>query len=229
MNNIWNTWGYVFNSSLQELWWGFIQFVPRLLIAILLFVVGWVLASIIAKAFEQVFGALKVDVLLEKTGLHHLMERMGHSLDSGHFVGQIMRWFIIILFAFPSLSLIGLDSIADFLKEDVLMFLPRVIIAAFILIIAAIVADAISKATLAGAKSLSLSSANMLAGIAKYSIWIFAFIVAFEQLGINSAYMQILFAGIIGMIAVAGAIAFGIGGKEHASRFLSKLNDEIKK
>jgi hypothetical protein len=203
------------------------MFAPRLIIAIILFIIGWVLSSIVAKAFEQVFNALNIDKFFSKTGLQNVMHKAGLSLNTGYFVGQIMRWFVLIIFLFPSLSLVGLESIGDFLRYDVLIFLPRVIVAAFVLIVATIVSDALSRTVLAGAKSMSVSSAHMLATVSKYAVWVFAFIVALEQLGVNSAYMQILFTGIIAMFAIAGAIAFGLGGKDHASRLLSKISDEV--
>ena len=104
MSNIWMTWGDVFNSSLQDLWWGFIQFAPRLIIAIILFIIGWVLGSLIAKAFEQVFGALKVDKLFQSVGAEDLFRKAGISLNSGYFIGQVMKWFVVIIFLLPSLS-----------------------------------------------------------------------------------------------------------------------------
>ena len=228
MNNIWVTWGDVFNSSLQDLWWSFIQFAPKLIIAIILFIIGWVLGSLIAKAFEQVFGALKVVKLFQSVGADDLFRKAGMSLNTGYFVGQVMKWFVLIIFLLPSLALVGLDSIGMFLKEDVLGYLPRVIIAAFILIIATVVADALSRAIVAGAKSMNLRSANMLGTIAKYAIWVFAFIIALGQLGVAPAYMQILFSGIIAMFALAGALAFGLGAKDHASHLISKISQEIK-
>lgn len=227
MNNIWFTWGQVFNASLQELWWGFIQFVPGLILAIVLFVIGCLLGSLVAKAFEQVFIALKVDKLLNNVGAENFFRKAGVTLNSGYFIGQVVKWFVIIIFLIPSLSLVGLGSIADFLKNDVLAFLPKVIVAAFILIIATVVADGLGKLVLAGTKSMNLRSAHLLATITRYAVWIFAFIVALEQLGIDSAYMQILFTGIIAMLSLGGALAFGLGGKEHASRFLSRVSEEV--
>jgi len=122
----------------------------------------------------------------------------------------------------------GLESVSGFLREDVLMFLPRVIVAAFILIIATVVAEAISKSIVAGSKAMNLRSANMLGTIARYAVWVFAFIIALGQLGVAPAYMQIMFAGIIGMFAVAGAIAFGIGGKDAAARFIERLSQDTR-
>src|SRR3989344_1953012 len=114
MNNIWVTWGDVFNSSLQELWWGFIQFAPRLIIAIVLFIIGWFLGNLIAKAFEQVFTALKIDRLFQSIGAENFFRKAGMTLNSGYFVGQIMKWFVIIIFLLPPLCHVGLDSIGSF-------------------------------------------------------------------------------------------------------------------
>jgi len=227
MNNIWVAWGDVFNASLQSLWWGFVQFVPKLLIAIIFFIVGWVLGSLVAKAFEHVFSALKIDKLLQSIRADEFFRKAGMNLNSGYFVGQVVRWFIIIVFLLPSLNLVGLDYISSFLSEDVLGFLPRVIVAALILIVATVVADALYKAVAAGAKTMNLRSANMLGGITKYAIWVFAFIIALGQLGVAAAYMQILFTGIIAMLALAGALAFGLGAKDAASRLISKIGEDV--
>lgn len=227
MNNIWMTWGDVFNVSLQSLWLGFIQFAPKLILAIIFFIVGWVLGALIAKAFEQVFSALKIDSLFHSIGVDDFFRRAGMHLNSGYFVGQVMKWFIIIIFLLPSLNLVGLDYIASFLKDDVLGFLPRVVVAAFILIIATIVADFLSKTVVAGSRAMNLKSTNMLGSLVKYTVWVFAFIIALGQLGIAEGYMSTLFAGIIGMLAVGGALAFGLGGKDAAGRLISKLGEEM--
>ena len=225
--NIWVTWGDVFNASLQDLWWGFIQFTPKLLVAVIFFIIGWVLGSIIAKAFEHVVGALKIDKLFQSVGAETVAKRAGFNLNTGYFLGQVVRWFVIIVFLLPSLNLVGLTDVSTFLKDDVLGFLPKIIIAAFILIVATVLAEALSKAVVAGAKSVNLRSANMLGTIAKYAIWIFAFIIALGQLGVAEYYMNTLFAGIIGMLAIAGALAFGLGGRDAAAKLLAKLGDDV--
>jgi hypothetical protein len=227
MNNIWMTWGDVFNASLQNLWWGLVQFTPKIVIAIVFFVVGWVLGNILAKALEQVFGALRIDKLFASAGAENFFRKAGVNLNTGHFVGQVAKWFVVVVFLLPSLSLVGLDYIASFLKDDVLGFLPRIFVAALVLIIATIVSEGTAKLITAGAKSMSLSSAHMLGAVARYAIWIFAFIIALGQLGIAEYYMSVLFTGIIAMLALGGALAFGLGGKNAAERFLSKLGEEV--
>ncbi|OGI65841.1 hypothetical protein A3A95_01215 [Candidatus Nomurabacteria bacterium RIFCSPLOWO2_01_FULL_39_18] len=227
MNNIWFTWGDVFNSSLQSLWWGFIQFTPKFIIAVILFIIGWLLGNVIARALEQVFSALKIDMLFRSIGADNFFRKAGMTLDSGYFIGQVAKWFVVIVFLLPSLNLVGLNDIASFLKDDVLGFLPRVIIAALILIIATIVSEALSKTATATARSMGLSSANMLGAVAKYAVWVFAFIIALGQLGIADYYMSVLFTGVIAMLSIGGALAFGLGGKEAAARFISKVSEEV--
>lgn len=225
MTNIWLSWGDVFNASLQNLWWGFVNFAPRLLLAIIFFVIGWILGSLVAKAIEQVFNSLKIDNLFRSIGTEHFFRKAGINLNTGYFVGQLARWFLIIVFLLPSLNLVGLTEVSDFLTNSVLMFLPQVVIAAFVLIIAAVVSEGLQKAVVATAKSMSLKSAHMFGVVAKYAVWIFAIIIALGKLGLGE-YMSVLFTGIVAMLALAGALAFGLGAKDHAARFLSRISEE---
>lgn len=227
MNNIWVTWGDVFNASLQDLWAGFIHFIPSLLIAIIFFIIGWVLGGLVARALEHVFSALKIDKLFQSVGADDLLKKAGMNLNTGYFLGQVVRWFVIIVFLLPSLNLVGLDYIASFLKDDVLGFLPRVVVAVFVLIIATVVAGALSKAVVASSRAMSVTSANMLGTIVKYAVWVFAFIIALGQLGIAPAFMQILFTGIVAMIAIGGGLAFGLGGKDAAGHWMSKIREDM--
>ncbi|MFA6077064.1 MAG: hypothetical protein WC735_03235 [Candidatus Paceibacterota bacterium] len=234
MSNIWLTWGDVFNSSLQELWWGFIQFAPKLVIAIVFFVIGWVLGNIIAKALAQVFSTLKIDNLLKSVGVEGFFRRAGMNLNSGYFIGEVVKWFVIIVFLIASLSLvlpvdpnIGTNAVTSFLKDAVLVYLVKVVIAALILIIAAFVSEGISKTVKAGAMGMGLSTANLFATIAKYAVWIFAFIIALGQLGVADYYMNVLFTGIIAMLSIGGALAFGLGGRDAAAKFIAKVSEEI--
>jgi len=222
-----NTWGEVFTTSLQSLWVGFVSFVPNLIIAIIVFIVGWMVGSLIGKAVAQLIGALKVDKLFESAGAHDVMNRMGMKLNVGGFLGAIVKWFIIVVFLMTSLEVLHLTQVNDFLREVVLNYLPNVVIAALILIIASVVADAMRKIVSGSAKAANVRNANLMGSIARYAIWIFAFIIALSELGIASTFMQVLFTGLIAMLAIAGGLAFGLGGKEAASRTIEHFRGEM--
>lgn len=221
------TWGDVFSSSLTNLWYGFISFVPNLLGAIILFIIGWLVGSFVAKAITHLLDMLKLNKLFESAGVEGFMARAGLKLNASGFIGTIIKWFLIVVFLMASLEIIGLTQVNDFLREAVLYYLPKVIIAAFVLIIATVIADAMKKLVLASAKAANVKSANMLGSITLYAIWIFAFIIALAELGIASAFMQILFTGFIAALAIALGLAFGIGGKDVAAKILNKISNDV--
>jgi hypothetical protein len=226
-NMLLQTWSDVFVVSFQNLWLGIVSFVPNLIVAILIFIIGWVIGSVVGKAISQVIASLKIDRLFHGTGLEEMLSRAGTRLSVGGFFGWIIKWFIIVVFLMASLEIIGLAQVNTFLREVVLTFLPNVIIAAFVLVIATVVADAMRKLVVGGAKAANVRSANMLGTITVYAIWVFAFIIALSELGIAAQFMQILFTGIIAMLAIAGGLAFGLGGKEAAGRTVDKFKSDI--
>jgi small-conductance mechanosensitive channel len=220
-------WGDIFSQSLIGLWYGFITFLPGLLGAIILFIVGWVVGSIIGKAITQLVAMLKVDKLFESAGANSFLDKAGFKLRVSSFFGAVVKWFIIIVFLMAALQIIGLTQVNDFLSSAVLYYLPKVIIASFVLVIATILGDGMKKVVTAAAQAGNISSANMLGSITLYAIWIFAFIIALAELGIATAFMQVLFTGFIAALAIALGLSFGLGGKEAASRVIEKVSHDM--
>ena len=212
--------------SLQGLWLGFISFVPSLLVAIIVFIIGWVVAGIVGKALKQVIDALKVDKLFASAGAEEALSRAGFKLSVGGFLGEVVRWFIIIVFLMTSLEVVGLSQVNSFLRDVVLTYIPQVVIAALILLVASVLADAAARVVAGAAKATNVRASALLGSVAKYSIWVFAFIVAFAQLGIAPQFMQILFTGLVAGLALAGGLAFGLGGKEAAARAIEHLRSD---
>ena len=220
-------WGEIFSQSLVGLWYGFINFIPGLLGALILFIIGWTVGSIIGKAVHQLIAVLKLDKLFESAGSTEFMNRAGLKISVSGFIGGLTKWFIIVVFLMASLQIVGLTQVNDFLRDAVLYYLPKVIIAALVLVIATVLADAMQKLVKASAKAANIRSANMLGSIALYSIWIFAFIIALSELGIASAFMQILFTGFIAALAIALGLSFGLGGKDAAARAVERLSNDM--
>jgi len=156
-----------------------------------------------------------------------VLSRAGFNLDSGAFIGGLVRWFVIIIFLIASIDVLGLTQVNVFLREVVLGYLPNVVVAALILIVAAVIADAVYKLVVGSARAANIPSAHFMGGVAKWAIWIFAILAALGQLGIAGAFAQTLFTGLVAMLALAGGLAFGLGGKESASRYLDRLRGDI--
>jgi small-conductance mechanosensitive channel len=221
------TWSNVLVASFQELWGGVIAFVPKLIIALIIFIVGWVIAVVLGRIVAQIVRSLKVDRALQSLGAEEPLSKAGFRLDSGAFVGGLVRWFFIIIFLVAAVDVLGLNQVNEFLYGVVLLYLPNVIVAALILVVAALLADATKKVVAGSAKAADLPSAEFLGGVAKWAIWIFAILAALSHLGIAGVFAQTLFTGVVAMLAIAGGLAFGLGGKDAAARYIERLRKDI--
>jgi len=222
-------WIEVLTESFQDLWIGFIGFVPNLLVAIIIFIIGWVVGAVLGRVVSQVIKSIKVDSVLEGIGVSDVLSKSGFRLDSGAFVGGLVRWFFIIAFLVASFEVLGLSQVTLFLQQVVLSYLPNVIVAALILLVAAVIADAMQKVVVGSAKAADVSHAHFLGGMTRWSIWVFAIIIALSHLGIAPQFMYTLFTGFVAMLAIAGGLSFGLGGRDAAERYIEKLRGDISK
>jgi len=221
-------WADTLNQSFQGLFSGVIAFIPNLVVAIVIFVVGWLVGKGLARIVAQIINSLRVDQALRSTGLESVLSRAGFELNSGKFLGFLVEWFFIIVFLVASLDVLGLNTVNEFMKEVVLGYLPQVIGAVLILLVAAVVADASERVVTGSAKAASLHSAGFIGKVARYSIWIFAILAALLQLNVAAGFVQTLFSGIVIAVSLALGLAFGLGGQASAARYLEHLHSEIK-
>ena len=219
------SWGDVIVNSLQQSWTAVANFVPLLIGAVIVFVIGWVVAVTLGKLVEQVVRALRVDALLQKLEVERALERGGVRLNSGVFVGSLVKWFVIIVFLLAAVNILGLSQVSDFLSQ-VLYYIPNVVVAALILVIALKVAEVVERVTRSSVEAVGMRGA-VVGVMARWAIWIFAVIAALLQLGIATILLQTLVTGLVAMLALAFGLAFGLGGKEAATSFLDKLRRDV--
>ncbi|KND50177.1 MAG: Small-conductance mechanosensitive ion channel-like protein [Parcubacteria bacterium C7867-008] len=222
------SWADVLTQSFQNLSWGIIQFLPNLLAAVIIFVLGWVIGAVIGRLIAQVISAIKVDQALRSAGVDRVVTRAGFTLNSGAFLGALVKWFFIVLGLLVALSVLGLNDVSMFLGAVVLGYLPQVIIAVLILMVAAVVAEAVQRLVSASAHAAGIRSANLLGAIARWAIWIFAILAALNHLQVANELIQPLFTGIVVAFALAFGLAFGLGGQQAAAKMIEKLQHEVK-
>ena len=220
------TWGDVIIASLQQVWASVTGFLPLLIGAFIVFIVGWIVAIALGKVVEQLIHALRVDKVLSKLEFEKGLERMGFKLNAGTFVGGLVRWFLLIVFLLAAANILGLTQVSDFLR-DVLLYLPNVVVAALILLIAALVADVVEKIVRGSIEAAGYRS-SLMGVVTRWSIWIFAIIAALLQLGIAVPLVQTLVTGLVAGLAIAFGLAFGLGGKDAASEIIRRVRSAIK-
>ncbi|MBI4065708.1 hypothetical protein HY412_00750 [Candidatus Kaiserbacteria bacterium] len=225
---VFTTWADVLSQSFQGLFYGLVAFIPNLVIAVVIFIVGWLVGVGLGRVVTQVINALRVDQALRSTGIERLLSRAGFELSSGDFLGFLVKWFFIIVFLVAALDVLKLTTVNLFISDVVLGYLPQVIVAVLILLVAAVVAEAAERVVVGSAKAASLRAAGFIGKVTRYSIWVFALLAALAQLNVATAFVQTLFTGVVIAVSLAVGLSFGLGGQQSASRYLEHLQSEIK-
>ena len=219
------TWADVILFSLQNLWQGFVMFLPTLIGAIIIFFVGLIVAAGLGKIVEKLVNALRLNRLLEQLGLGKVLERADLRLNSGRFVGLLVQWFFVIVTLLAISDILSLRAFSDFLTQ-VLLYVPNVVIAVLIMLAGVVVASFGAKIVRASVLAARLHSAHFLGVLTKWAVLVFAFLAALSQLGIAGALVNPLIMGFVAALALAVGLAFGLGGRDVAAAWLEKLKDE---
>lgn len=219
--------GDTLSNSFQGVWSGVAGILPNLLAAIVIFIVGWIVAALVGRLISQLFKAIKVDSALQQAGLEAVVKRAGFNLNSGAFLGGLVRWFVMVVFLIASFEVLGLTQVNSFLQNVVLLYLPQVIVAVLILLIAVVIAEAMQKIVVGSARAAEIKSANFLGSMTKWAIWIFAVLTALVQLGIAVTFINTLFTGVVVAMSIAFGLSFGLGGQDTAREYIGKMRHEM--
>lgn len=214
-------------ASFTDLWDTVAQIVPSLILAVVVFAIGWIVGIILYRLVIQVIKILRVDDALKAAGVTGVAREAGINLDIGRFLATLVKWFVVIVFLLAALEFLNLSIVTIFLQQVVLLYLPQVVVAVLIVILAAIVAEAVRKIVTNSARAAGAHTANLAGTVAKYAIWIFAVLAALNQLGVASEFVQTLFTGLVVALALAFGLSFGLGGKEAAARTIERVRSEI--
>ncbi len=220
-------WGKTLVDSFVSIGDGVSLFIPNLIAAIIIFIVGWIIAGAVGRLISHFFKVLKVDHALNQAGVGELARRAEFTLNSGAFVGGLIQWFIVVVFLVASFDVLGLTQVNIFLRDVVLGYLPQVVVAVLILLVSAVISGTVAKIVTASAKAAHVQSASALGVLAKWSILVFAFLTALVQLGIAVTLIQTLFTGFVVALTLGFGLAFGLGGQAAASEFIAKVRRDF--
>jgi hypothetical protein len=215
-------WGDAVTASLQNVWNQLLNGLPTFVAALVVLIAGILIASFLGKLAKKLVSYAQVDSLVGKTGVQ---DQLGTRISISDLIGWIVKWFFIIATLLAVVNILNIEQVTSFL-EQVLLYIPNVIAAVIILALGLIAGnffnDVVERATTAS--GMSNASVGALSAIAKWAIVIFSLMAALVQLGIAAELIQILFTGFVAMLALAGGLAFGLGGREKASKWLDKVD-----
>ena len=217
-----NTTGESLSATFNDMWEGLIGFLPNLLGALLILALGFLVAALFHKLAEKILKALKIKELFDKFRITAMFEKAGHKFSIVSLLASVIYWLIIIVFITVAVETLGLTQISDFLRS-IVFYLPNIVVAIAIIVIGILISSFVEDLIRNTTHAVKVGSAPFLARLAKYVIMVFTVLAALNQLNVAQNLIAILFQGIVVMLALAGGLAFGLGGKDYAREILERF------
>jgi len=209
-------------DSLLGLWKGFLNFIPSLLAAIIVFVIGWFIAEVIGKLVARILKVLKLNQIFDRANWKEALEAAEIKVNISEFIGGICKWVLVVVFLSVSVEILGLSQFASLLNR-LISWLPNLIVAVAIFVVAIIVADILNRLIRASVKKIGVKYGGFLSALVRWAIYIFAGLAILLQLGVTPTIIQTIIVGFVGMIALALGLSFGLGGKDAAAKLMRIL------
>ncbi len=219
-------------ATVQSAWEAFATqittFIPLLIGAIIIFVVGWLAAKLSKSIISKLLSKLQLDRTSEKTGLREFLQKGNVTQQPSEIVGSLTYWFIMLLTLVASLDALGLPIASDILNE-IFLYIPNVIAAVLVLILGIFLGSLLSTFIQTAVANAGFSNPESMGNIALYAVIFFSGTIALSQLGVGSEIVTAAFILAFGGFSLACGLAFGLGGKDVAAEYLQKWLQKDKK
>jgi len=219
-------WSIITLEALQGAWTGFLLFLPRLIGALVVLIIGWFLAVGLGKLISEILKQLRFNKIFDRAGWKEALQKADLKVDPSEFIGAICKWILVIVFLLASVEILGFVQFAAFLKS-VVTWLPNLIVASAIFVATVIITDILEKVLKASVRKMGVGYAGFLGVTIRWSIYIFAGLAILLQLGVTPTIIDTLIKGVVGMITLAFGLSFGLGGKEAAAKFIEDIKEKI--
>ena len=197
------------------------EFLPRILIAVVIVVAGWMVAKMVRFAIAKGLRAVNFNVLTERAGIDAFWRDGGIGADTTEILAVLFYWLVILASLVMAFNLLGLEYITDLLGR-VVWFLPKVMVALLILAFGAYFARFIGNAVIAYCRNVHLQDAEILGRLAQYAILAFVVLIALDQVNVGGEIVRQTFLIVLAGVVFALALAFGLGGKDWAAEMLER-------
>ena len=197
------------------------DFVPRLILALVVILVGWLLAKAARFAIVKGLRAVNFHIVTQRAGLDGFLRDGGIAADTTEIIGLVIYWLVILGALVVGFNSLGLAYVTDVLGR-VILFVPKVLVALLVLAFGAYFARFIANAITAYCRNVHIQDAELLGRLAQYAIVTFVVLIALDQVNIGGDIVRQSFLIILAGLVFALALAFGLGGKEWAAELLER-------
>jgi hypothetical protein len=212
----------IFIQSINEFFIKLSAFLPQIIGAIIILIIGWLIAKIIKSTSIKLLKVIRLNVVTEKAGIDKFLQDGGMKKSSIEIIGSLFYWLIMLIVLLAALNSLGL-SVASELFNKIVLFIPNIIVAIIVLVLGLFFAKFVAEVLITYIKNVGIGHAETIGKITQYAIIIFVVSLALTQLSIGKEIILTAFQIFFGAVCLALALAFGLGGKEWASRIIGKL------
>jgi hypothetical protein len=217
-----NAWSDLIAVPVQQMLEKIIGYLPVLLGALIILIVGWLVARVIRRIIDEVLKAVRFDVLADKAGITGVLVKGNLKISAREVVSGLVYWLIMIMVLVMTVNALGLPRASDVL-ESVFAYVPKVIAALLVVIVGLFLAGFVADIVRVAAGNSNIPKPEMLAGICRWAIIIFAAAIALTELDIASVLVTTTFDIILGGICLAAALAVGLGSKDAVAKYLDEM------
>jgi len=210
-------WGTAVMTSLTTALALFLAAIPKVIGFLVILLIGWFIASALAKVVSTVLRSVRFNDLAQRAGLSGFVQRMGLQTDAAGFVALVAKWFVRLIVLVTAFDALGLLAVSQILQQ-LLLWLPNLVVALVVLVIGGLAAGALAGLVRGATAESGLGNPDLLATIARVAVWAFAIVVAVNQIGVAATLVNTLFMATVGALALALGLAFGLGGRETAAQ-----------
>lgn len=205
----------------------FFAAIPKVLGFLVIIVIGWLVASLLEKAIRGVLHAVKFNQLADKAGFSGFVQKMGVNGDASGFLAMLVKWFVRLIVLVVAFDALGLPAVSDVLRQ-LLLWLPNLVVAMVVLVIGGLLANAASSLVRGATAGAGFDNPERLAKVAAVAVWIFAIVIAVNQIGIAETLVNTILMGAVGAMALAAGLAFGLGGRDTAAEIVKKWHQQTR-
>ena len=218
-------WENLIVDPIRQMLTRIMAYLPVLLVALIILIVGWIVAKSIRRIVDWLLKTIRFDALADKAGISEVLRKGELKITARQVVSSLVYWLIIIMVLVMVANALGLPKASDILS-NLFAYVPKVIAALLVLVVAMFLASFVSGIVRIAAGNAKLPKPELLAGICRWVIIVFAVTISLAQLGIAPLLVTATFNIILGGIVLALALAFGLGGKDAAARYLEELKEK---
>ncbi len=206
----------------------FVSFLPALIGAAIILIIGWFISGFLARLIEKALKAVGMEAAVERAGIGDFIRRSGTKMTTSGVIATLVKYFIFLIFVQAAANVLGIPQLTEIINR-IILFIPNVIVAVAIIVIGSLIARFLSGLVRSSVSELGVGSPNLLASLTQYIIMGFSIIAAIDQLGIAATLINTLLIGLIGSVALAVGLAFGLGGRDVAAQITQKWYDGTQK